>query len=98
MYSALNAFSEYTYFYISKNITSYTFLLAFKIAESPQCILKEKWELMQEFHITLQLVSFAFSWRCVVITEAVVWRCSVKKCSLKFRKIHRKTAVSECLF
>ena len=31
--------SEYTYFYISKNITSYTFLLVFKIVESLQCIL-----------------------------------------------------------
>ena len=40
MYSALNTFSEYTYFYISKNITSYTFLLVFKV-ERFQCILKE---------------------------------------------------------
>ena len=42
MYSVLNTLSEYTYFYISKNITSYTFLLVFKIAESLQCILKLK--------------------------------------------------------
>ena len=34
MYSVLNALSEYRYFYISKNITSYTFLLVFKIVES----------------------------------------------------------------
>ena len=42
MYSGLNTPSEYTYiyFYISKNITSYTFLLDFKITESLQCILK----------------------------------------------------------
>ena len=32
-------FSEYTYFYITKNITSYTFLLVFKIVESLQCVL-----------------------------------------------------------
>ena len=32
--------SEYTIFYISKNITSYSFLLVFKIVESLQCILK----------------------------------------------------------
>ena len=31
----------YTYFYISKNITSYPFLLAFKIIESLHCMLKE---------------------------------------------------------
>ena len=40
MYSVLNTLSEYTYVYISKNITSYTFLLVFKIVESLQCILK----------------------------------------------------------
>ena len=36
----LNTLSEYTYFYISKHITSYTFLLDFKIVESFQCVLK----------------------------------------------------------
>ena len=41
MYSVLNTLSEYTYFYISKDITLYTFLLVFKIIESLQCILKE---------------------------------------------------------
>ena len=43
MYSVLNTFSEYAYFYISKekNITSYIFFLVFKIVESLQCILKE---------------------------------------------------------
>ena len=40
MYSVLNTLSEYTYFYILKNITSYTFLLAFKIVESLQCTLQ----------------------------------------------------------
>ena len=34
VYWILNTLSEYTYFYISKDITSYTFSLAFKIAES----------------------------------------------------------------
>ena len=40
MYNVLNTLSEYTYFYISKYITSCTFLLVFKIVESLQCILK----------------------------------------------------------
>ena len=40
MYSALNTLSEYTYFYISKNIISVTFLLVFKIVESLQFIHK----------------------------------------------------------
>ena len=30
--------------------------------------------------------------------EAVVRRCSVKKCSHKFRRIHRKTPVPETLY
>ena len=32
--------SEYTYFYKSKNITSYTFLFAFEMVKRLQCILK----------------------------------------------------------
>ena len=40
-YSVLNKLSEYIYFYISENITSYTLLLVFKIFKSLQCILKE---------------------------------------------------------
>ena len=40
MYSVLNTPSEYVYLYISRNITSHTFLLVFKIVESLQCILK----------------------------------------------------------
>ena len=36
VYSALNTLSEYTYFYITQNITTYTFLLVFKIIESLQ--------------------------------------------------------------
>ena len=38
MYSVLNTLSD-TYFYNSENITSYTFLLVSKIAESLQFIL-----------------------------------------------------------
>ena len=34
MYSELSTLLEYTYFYISKNITLYAFLLVFKIIES----------------------------------------------------------------
>ena len=33
MYGVMNTFSEYTYFYISKNITSHNLLLVFKIDE-----------------------------------------------------------------
>ena len=35
---------------------------------------------------------------CFIITEAVVQRCFVKKCSWKFRKFYRKTSVPESLF
>ena len=34
MYGVMNTFSEYTYFYRSKNITSYNLLLVFKIDKS----------------------------------------------------------------
>ena len=40
VYSVLNTISEYKYFYISKNIPSYTLLLVCKIVESLQCMLK----------------------------------------------------------
>ena len=33
MYNVLNTLAEYTYFFISKNITSYTFSLFFKMVE-----------------------------------------------------------------
>ena len=42
MYSVFNTLSEYTYFYLSKNITSYTSLIALKIGGSLHCILKNK--------------------------------------------------------
>ena len=44
MYSVLNILSEYTCFYVSEDITSYTFWLAFKIVESLQCILNASME------------------------------------------------------
>ena len=51
MYSVLDTLSEYTYFYILKNITSYTFLLVFKIVESPQCILECVKEFLHRFDL-----------------------------------------------
>ena len=39
MYSVLNILPEYTYFYISKNITSYTFVACFQNRQNFQCIL-----------------------------------------------------------
>ena len=61
MYSVLNTLSEYTYFYISKNITSYTFLLVLKIDESLHCILKNKYNFTSYqktlFHIDYQSIS-----------------------------------------
>ena len=41
MYSVLNTPSEYTYLYTSKNVSSYTSLIVFKIVESLQCIVKQ---------------------------------------------------------
>ena len=42
MCSVLNKLLEFIYFYISKDITSYIFLLFFKIAEILQCILNDR--------------------------------------------------------
>ena len=42
MYIVFNTLAKYIYFYISKSITSYSFLLVFKIVKSLQSILKEK--------------------------------------------------------
>ena len=59
--SVLNTLWEYTHFYISKNITSYTFLIVFKIVESCQCILKNKYTFTSYqktlFHIDYQPIS-----------------------------------------
>ena len=60
MYSVLNKFSEYIYLYISKNITSYTYLIVLKIVESSQCILKNKYTFtsyQKTFHIDYQPIS-----------------------------------------
>ena len=40
MYGVLNALSEFTYFYTPENVTSYPFLLIFKLVKSLQCILQ----------------------------------------------------------
>ena len=56
MYSVLNTSSEYIYFYVSKNITSFTFLLIFKIAKSFQCILKIKTNLNFYFDTSLWIL------------------------------------------
>ena len=55
MYSAMSTLSEYTHFYISKNITSYTFLLVFKIVESLQYILNLAWKEKHLFSINTLL-------------------------------------------
>ena len=60
MYSALNTLSEYTYFYISKKkkITSYTFLLVFKICRIP---INSLWITLYELSIDIPLKRAIFS-------------------------------------
>ena len=43
MHSVLNTLSEYTYFYMSKNITSYTFCLSLKLSKALSVSLKLFW-------------------------------------------------------
>ena len=56
MYCVLNKLSEYMYFYISKIITSYTFLLVFKIVENLQCILSKNFCMLEIFCYSLIVV------------------------------------------
>ena len=53
MYSVLNTFLEYIYFYISRNITSSTFLLVFKTVKNLSVFLK------MDSHLPKKLVLFA---------------------------------------
>ena len=53
MYSVLNTFLEYIYFYISRNITSSTFLLVFKTVKNLSVFLK------MGSHLPKKLVLFA---------------------------------------
>ena len=48
MYRVLNTLSEYTHFYISKNITSSAFVVIFKIVESLQCIFNNTYSFFKE--------------------------------------------------
>ena len=58
MCSVLNAFSEYTYFYISKMITSLLLLLAFEIVESLQCILNFIFRISSNYVILYEYFCF----------------------------------------
>ena len=62
--SELNTLSEYTYFYIKKKkkITSYTFLLVFKICRIP---INSLWITLYELSIDIPLKRAIFFWRVV---------------------------------
>ena len=56
MCSVLNTLSEYIYFYIPKNITSYNFLLVFKIFISLRCILNASSSILSKLFIINSLI------------------------------------------
>ena len=64
MYGVLNTLSEYRYFYISKNVTSYTFLLVLKIVESLQCI--PKYNCVQLFSYALLRITITNTYRLLL--------------------------------
>ena len=86
MYSVLIALSEYTYFYISKKITSYTFAVCFKIVGSFQCILNFnvwtkrsrsfEWILRQKSH-TLLLIWLLGSCKWKMFSIQFNWKALV---------------------
>ena len=61
MYSVLNTLSEYTYFYISKNITSYTFVACFKNRRKPSVYLKISLESVSSDNIK-SVSTYKFVW------------------------------------
>ena len=74
MYSVLNTLSEYTDFYILKNIISYTFWLVFKIAERLQCILKR---LLKGIYDKVK--SYFSKFVIVMVNICLIWEAAVKK-------------------
>ena len=78
----------------------YQAFITFKIIFSPTS--------MNNFLVVYYLYVFEFFWNninCWICynnvkdqSEEICRRCSVKKVLLKFRKIHRKTPMPECLF
>ena len=87
MYSILNTLSEYKHLYISKNITSYTFLLVFIIVESLQCILNlvclrfcllvniAQSYLIFHFRINCMLSLVILSFPCLILVYFLVSCC-----------------------
>ena len=73
MYTVLNTFSGHANFYLSKTITSYTFLLDFKIVESLQHILKGKHSAYKELHSLAVLKN-------KLLTEAYLAMVTEKPC------------------
>ena len=55
MHSVLNTLSEDAYFYISKNIISYAFLLVFKIVESLQLTTNTSFHLPKSVSVDLMI-------------------------------------------
>ena len=89
MYSVLNTISEYTYFYISKNIASYTFLLAFKIDDSLQCIRNHC--LIIFFHHTTNTKPFEYFSECFskhfLVSFLIIFIKSCFRCVLLIQKM-----------
>ena len=70
----MNTLSEYTYFSTSKNTTSYTFLLVFKIVvKSLKCILKVFCLRLFQCHsfYSTQVFLFFNSWHCAIAFSVV---------------------------
>ena len=78
MYSVLNKLSEYTYFYISKNITSYTFVV-FKIIKSCHCILKNYSDFICYMPYECYIVFIGWNLKWLFFTEFAFLRFLVFK-------------------
>ena len=103
MYSVLKNLSGYIYFYISKSITSYPFLLVSKIVEKLQCVHKFLFfgvfflHFRRKLENYLPMIPFSFSHSNKFIKN----KCSLNKIRsgslVNIRFILNKTAMEESI-
>ena len=94
MYSVLNNLSEYTYSYIDKNITSYSFLLAFKIVKSLQCIIKDNFARYNTFSLISSLMALLFKCGSRLLWVIVSSKMYLIDLSMKKKKVKSDQYIS----
>ena len=103
MYSILNTLSEYIYFCISENITSYTSLQVCKIVENLQCIVNSianKWKVLN-MYLNLITLLFSFFQNIYIVVSltgllmVIIKYFSKRKCPEKWAILCESCKISE---